>query len=539
MDNLIEQIEKRFNALKSHSDYAIKDLQTIAEYFQPEKAKFFGQNSSGSSSERSKIYDSTPEEALQTLAAALHSLLTSPVHTWFNLALTNGLSEADKILKAWIEDCETKMMAKFNSEETGFQTSVHELWMDLPSFGTAVFFCDDHKGKVRYKCIPLSEIQAIGEDAFGVIDTVFRVFRISTKQIMELFGTKDMPDCIKDAIDKKEFDRTFEVVHYVGPRENYKENSKDPKKFPIASVYYIKGDKKILRESGFHEMPYMVPRWSKTSGEVWGRGAGHKSLPDVQVLNEVARSEMIAIDKASDPAVALPYEGFVTEWSSDGGALNYHRSQGDIREKVMVFGSDANLPAIEAAIMRKQDSIRRMFLNDKLQMVGGPQMTATEVNAIQNEKMRILGPVLGRLQAEFLALLINRTFNIMLRNGELLDPPEEIQGEKISIKYVSPISRAQKQTDADAVTQAIMYMNPFIQINPGILDNFDFDAIARDTQDLFGYRGKYLKDPATVKKGREAQQEQQAQAQGMQDQSNQMALAQQAKELRDGQEAQG
>ena len=46
-------------------------------------------------------------------------------------------------------------------------------------------------------------------------------------------------------------------------------------------------------------------------------------------------------------------------------------------------------------------------------------MTATEVLQRQEEKMRILGPVMGRLQSELLSLII-RIFNIMLRKVYLL-----------------------------------------------------------------------------------------------------------------------
>jgi hypothetical protein len=39
-------------------------------------------------------------------------------------------------------------------------------------------------------------------------------------------------------------------------------------------------------------------------------------------------------------------------------------------------------------------------------------MTATEVIQRNEEKMRLLGPVLGRLQSELLKPLIDRVFNI-------------------------------------------------------------------------------------------------------------------------------
>lgn len=523
----VQKLLDRYRKLESDKHQLLQDLQEIAEYFQPEKASFYGVLSK-TSEDRIKIFDSTPEEALEILAAALQTLLTSPVHIWFSINLIIDADDTSDEIKEWLIDVQKLMMAKFNSEETGFHSAVHELDMDLPCFGTACFYVDEYEG-MRFLTVPLSEI-VVAENAKSIIDTVFRKFEMTARQIVEKWpagASVTVKECLE-----KDPEKRFTVIHAVYPREKFRPDSLKSKDMAVASLYFEYSTQKILNESGFNEMPYMVPRWSKTSGQVYGRGAGHKSLPDVRVLNEMSRSEMIAVDKASDPATILPYEGFITDFESDGGSTNYHRSTGDIREKIMTMGSDADLNAIRVAIQAKQDSIRRKFLNDKLQMVGGPAMTATEVNAVQNEKMRILGPVLGRLQTEFLAPLINRVFNIMLRNGELPPPPEELQGRPVKVQYVSPISRAQKQTDAQAVQQAFEYLMPIVQIDPSILKNFDFNEIARDSQELFGFSSKYLKSPERMKKEDQAAQEQQAKQAQMVEASQQMALAQQAKDLR-------
>ena len=202
----------------------------------------------------------------------------------------------------------------------------------------------------------------------------------------------------------------------------------------------------------------------------------------------------------------------------------------------MFLESRADLNAMMSMIAQRQDSIRKIFLNDKLQMVGGPQMTATEVVATQNEKMRILGPVLGRLQSEFLSPLVSRVFGIMMRNGEFDQVPEGLQGKEIKVEYVSPISRAQKQTEAEAFTQTINFLAPLVQMRPDILENFDFNAVARDTVELYGYPNKYLKSLDTMKKEAEARAQAQAQAQQKQNLADGITLAKEAKGLQsDGQ----
>lgn len=523
----VASLIQRYRGLEAEKQQLLQQLQEIAEYFQPEKASFWGQLTK-SAEERLKVFDSTPEEALEILAAALQTLLTSPVHIWFALNLILNSDNASESVKEWLSQVQKLMMAKFNSEESNFHSAVHELYMDLPSFGTGVFYVDEYEG-IRCICVPLSEV-VIAENAKGVIDTVFRNFEMTARQVVEKWPKGASIEMKRVAEECPE--RKYKIIHAVFPNKKYKEGSIQSKELALSSVYFEYGSQKILSESGFNEMCYMVPRWSKTSGAVYGRGAGHKSLPDVRVLNEMSRSEMIAVDKAADPATILPHDGFLSDFESDGGSMNYHRGTGDIREKIMTMGSEADLPAIRTAINQKQDSIRRKFLNDKLQMVGGPQMTATEVNAVQNEKMRILGPVLGRLQTEFLAPLINRVFNIMLRNGELPQAPEELQGQAVKVAYVSPITRAQKQTDADSVRQALQYLTPIAQINPGILKHFDFDAMTRDTQEMFGYSPKYLKSPEVMKKEAQAAAQANQQNEQMQDAANKLELAKTASEVK-------
>lgn len=535
MEQLAQDILHRLSQLSKDKGTMVTRWQEIAEYLQPERADFTGTKQS-KKDDRLKIFDSTPEDAVQILAAALHSFLTPSVHAWLNLALVGDDDEMDEESKRWLDDVKRKMMAKFNNEESGFHSAVHEFYLDLPSFGTSPFFVDEVEQKIRFSCIPLSEV-TISENHMGMVDTIYREFEMSARQIAERWPSK-IPQCVKESLEKNP-DRKFVIVHAIYPRKMQGLKKKKvilPKDMPFASCYLEKSSKELLSESGYQEMPMMVARWSKVSGESYGRGPGQRALPDIRVLNEMNRSALIAGERQAAPPLFLPHDGFIGDVSTDGDATNYYRSTGSIHDKVMFLESRADLNAMMSMIAQRQDSIRKIFLNDKLQMVGGPQMTATEVIATQNEKMRILGPVLGRLQSEFLSPLVSRVFGIMMRNGEFDQVPEGLQGKEIKVEYVSPISRAQKQTEAEAFTQTINFLAPLVQMRPDILENFDFNAVARDTVELYGYPNKYLKSLDTMKKEAEARAQAQAQAQQKQNLADGITLAKEAKGLQtDGQ----
>lgn len=526
MNELVEGLVRRFNKLESERAEKIPLWQEVCEYLMPERANFFGGKTSYQQ-ERLKIFDSTPEDAAQLLAAALQTFLTSPVHKWFSLGL-GGDDELSDDAKDWVEAVENRMMAKFNSEESGFQSAVHELWMELPILGTAGFYVEEGD-EIRFSSHPLNQL-TVSENSHGVIDTIFRKFEMTARQMAEQ-KKWNLSDSVKEALEK-DVDKRFQVIHVIAPRAKSKEGSLNPKHMPIASYYIELESAHLLSESGFHEMPMMIPRWSKNSGESYGRGIGQRALPDVRVLNEMNKTALIAGEKQADPTMFLPHDGFLGEVTTDGGAINYYRGTGDIKDKILTIGADADLNAVLAMIQQKQDSIKRMFLNDKLQQVGGPQMTATEVIATQEEKMRILGPVLGRLQSEFLAPLIKRVFGIMLRNNEFPEVPQELAGQEVKIQYISPISRAQKQTEAQSFSQAMGYLMPLVEITQGaVLQNFDMDAIARDSQKLFGYPPKYLKSLEQIEKEKQAQQAEAQKQQQMQEASQALMLKGAAKEV--------
>jgi len=148
----------------------------------------------------------------------------------------------------------------------------------------------------------------------------------------------------------------------------------------------------------------------------------------------------------------------------------------------------------------------------------GPQMTATEVIQRNEEKMRLLGPVLGRLQSELLKPLIDRAFNILLRREQFPPAPEFLSGQDIEIEYVSPLAKAQKSTELSSITRAIEILGSLANVAP-VFDYVNFDALTKHVAELVGMPQKLLKLQSQVNAEREAaaqaaeQQQQMAQMQ--------------------------
>ena len=119
----------------------------------------------------------------------------------------------------------------------------------------------------------------------------------------------------------------------------------------------------------------------------------------------------------------------------------------------------------------------------------------------------------------------------MFRNNEFPEIPESMAGKEVKIQYISPISGAQKQTEAEGFSNAMNYLGPIIQANPSLMRLFDLDFVVRDTEKLFSYSAKYLKSSERVQKEDQAAQQAAAEQQQAQKANEALELAGKAKEV--------
>ena len=60
-------------------------------------------------------------------------------------------------------------------------------------------------------------------------------------------------------------------------------------------------DLEMLRESGYYEMPYQVPRWSQASRGVYGDSQADLAMPDIRMVNTMARTTLSGAELAVKP----------------------------------------------------------------------------------------------------------------------------------------------------------------------------------------------------------------------------------------------
>lgn len=229
------------------------------------------------------------------------------------------------------------------------------------------------------------------------------------------------------------------------------------------------------------------------------------------MLNQMGKTLLMSGQRHADPPVMVPAE-MKTEFDRRAGALNYYADPNRIPFQLT---ERSNFPIGQEREDQKRQIIREAFKVDFFLMLQNSEreMTATEINARQNEKVAILGAVIGRFQTEALNPIIDITYDIASRAGRMPKPPDIVMemygGERIDIDYTGPLAQAQKRLRMQGTQAALQTVLPYAQFDPTVMDRINMDVVAKDILESYGTRTDAIRSDQEVKKIREARQQQQ------------------------------
>ena len=495
--------------------------QEVADYMLPRKADITVERPKGDK-RHTVIYDGTAIHSLELLASSLHGMLTSSVNRWFALRFKeNSVNENDEA-REWLEDVLDKMYIAIS--RSNFQQEVFETYFDLIAFGTSCLQIEEDKDDIiRFSSRHIKEIY-ISEDAKGMVNCIYRRFKMSAKATVEKFGIDNVSLKTINTFKKAPFD-DIDLVHVVKPRDIYNPKKMDKQNMPFSSIYFEYDSGHIISQGGFKEFPYVVPRYLKASNELYGRSPGMNALPDVKVLNKMVEVGMKAAQKQVDPPLLVPDDSMLMPIRMSPGSINYYRS--GTRDRIETLNIGANNPLGLNMEQQRREAISQTFHVDQLLITENRNMTATEVVQRNEEKMRILGPVLGRLQSELLQPMIIRIFNIMLRNNLLPDAPEILLNQEIDVEYVSPMAQAQRGQELSSIVRGLELFGQIGQVAP-VNDYIDPQGLVKHLIKILGLPARMIRSDSEVEEL--AQQKAEAQQQQMQMQQ-QMAESEMARNV--------
>lgn len=464
-------------------------------------------NQSLSNIKQAELLDSTGTESARILASALMSGLFPASSRWAE-SWVEEASEADRV---WLDDGSTTVWEWIT--RSNFDSSMFECMLDFVVAGMFYLYIDElaeeEGGGFFFEQWALSSTWSSSSRPGGILDTFYREMFWTAEQAINYYGEENVSKTVVDAA-KTAPDKTFSFVWAIYPRPG--KNGKFATTMPYASCHVERESKKIIRERGYHECPIVAPRWQRIPGSDNATGPVFEALPTIKQLQQVIRLNIAGLE--------MNVGGM---WiAKDDGVLNPHTVKVGPRKIIVAADTDAMKPLINAVdqsktileIQRLQKQIRQAMMADHLDPPDRPgdQQTAYEVHVRVDLIRQLLGPTYGRTQSEGAAPLWRRCWGLAYRAGELGPAPPDLQGKPYTVKYVSPLARAQRGTDLAAMDRYEASLLSETQLDPNVLDNYDTDEASRMRAELGGVPAKLMVKKEDVEKKRaQAAQDQQQQ----------------------------
>ena len=359
------------------------------------------------------LFDATAMDAADNLAASIYTLLTPPESMWLTLV-------PESILSPDAEFATSKLRANLN--DSNFYTVIHQCYMDLVVLGTACLFMAESpigaSSAFTFTAIPMSDIAILP-------NAVFHTTSMPAREVMDKYPTWTPPANLRDTI-KQDPDTPLKLVQSLVGTE-------------FTAWLDVGGDieNNIVSHGTFETNPYIIFRWSVSSGELYGRGPVLRALPDIKTANKVV--ELVL--KNATIAVSGIWQ------ADDDGVINLNNinlTPGAIIPKAVgssgltPLASGADFDVSQLVLKDLRERIRHALLADRLGLLSEKEMTATEIMARNADMMRILGATYGRLLHEFIRPLCDRGLQILSRRG--LIEPITLNGDA-ELKYIAPIAQ--------------------------------------------------------------------------------------------------
>jgi len=499
----VKQIKDKVAKLKGSRQVWDSHWQEVADYMNPRKNTITNEKSQGQK-RTFQLLDNTAMHCNELLAGMLHSVLTNPDVYWHEYTTGNLELDSNDEVRKYLQQAMRVVHNVLNN--SNFQTEVAELYIDLPSIGTACQYIEEDEDDVVRFSTKFIKDYYICEDRHGRVAEIYREWKWKVAEIVAEFGEKALPEkYLKDY--KAGKDTEVLVMHAVYPKYlGGDKPGKIGKKF--YSQYILPDCDHELRNGEYTDFPYVVPRWAKAAGETYGRSPGMTALPEIKVLNKMNETMLIGAQKLVDPPIQMPDDGFIMPIVTKPGGINYYRA--GTQELIKPIFNDTRMDFGYQAMEDRRKRIRDAYFVDQLKLQqGGPMMTATEVLQRTEESTRLLGPVLGRMQNEYLAPMIDIVFRICQERKLLPQAPEALRNVTLKVRYSSLIAKSQRVSEAQNIQRTIQAAAPFIQLDPSVADNFSGDNAVKVLANVFGLPQEILRDV----KQRDAMRTQRAEAQ--------------------------
>jgi hypothetical protein len=540
LTDLRQHCDRRKTAMRDELNDWLPDWRQISEYVDPARGRFQEKDGKPCRRNRTKIINSKPTDVLRVMTAGMTSHMTSKAQPWFKLATPDAqLSELFGV-RVWLDA--VAQLIRDTLAKSNFYKAMPVVYTEDGMFGVApMLVLQDNDEVVRFYALTAGTY-AIGLDDQGRVDSLWRCYQKTARQLKERYGEEKLPIAVRQALEQSG-DRKFIVESLIEKNPDARPGMgplglQAPKYRPYREVVWIEGQQAdghgILDIGGHYEAPFVVARWNPVAEDIYSASPALDCLGDIKQLQYLEGEKLRLIDLLSKPPLAVPEVLRNKGASLAPGAKTYLPDDAPQAKVEVIYSPNyAALQQVREEISTIETRIENahfynLFL--MLQQLGDQTgRTAYEIAQRREEKAAVLGPTLESLTDEVLDPVVVRVYKLLERAGRIPEAPEALNNVPLKIEYTSILAQAQRANSAGTIERAVMFIGNVAKAtgNNDVLDKLDVDQTVDEYTRGIDVPASMIRDDDAVQAIREARAQQQRMAQ----------LAQMAPALKDGAQA--
>ena len=476
-----EQILKRQVAAQAKKDEFQQLYQDAYEFALPQR-QLYGVWEGGAtgSKKMQRVFDSTAINSTQRFANRLQSVVFPPQRKWAKLEAGSDIPpEQRQQAQAILEVYQDKMFTVLN--QSNFDIAMGEFLLDL-AVGTACMMVQpgDDVQPLNFIPVPLFLV-SYEEGANGQVDNVYRRMRMKGESIQRQWPDAEISDDLKRRIENKPTDdvELLEATIYDHKRGDYCYHVIDK----VSKTEIVYRRRKMS--------PWVISRYMKVAGEIYGRGPLMTALPDIKTLNKtielLLKNASLAVSgvyTAADDGVLNPNTVKIVP----GAIIPVARNGGSQGPALLALPRSGDFNVSQLVINDLRSNVKRILLDESLPPDNMSARSATEIVERMKELAQNLGSAFGRLINETMIPVTAKILEVMDERG-LIDMPLRVNGLEVKVTPVAPLAMAQNMEEVNSIMQ---YMQ--------IAQNLGTDGqLAIKTDMLVDYLADKLGVPAAVR----------------------------------------
>ena len=496
------KIKARFDQLESERIEHETAWRKIAQWLQPRRS--FTIERAKNQLVRRRIVDMTATRSGERLAALLHGYLIDTHEPWIEAHLRGRAANPRE--RRWFDAAERDMHRFMTGSRSTFRSALMESVTDDVFFGNSVLFSGASAAgrQPGFMSLPLFECYW-AENEEGVVDTLYRKFRLTLKNSVQRFRTKKLVE--KAERKNADLSERFTFIQAVEPRA-FGVRGDIPSRKPFSSVIYSYDTEEVAKVSGFDAFPFAVTRFQRQSGDVYGTGPGWTALPMAVLANMILETIMESAEQAARPSL-IDLSGKLAKLDRRPGAVNRLNAAelmlmepGQVIQKLYEGGDVGDAFQVWTHLIGE---IELIFYVDWMRRQGTQPPSATQVNDERDIRLQSLSGVVGRAETEKMTPIADRTFDGMLRADMFsAEIPDSLFDNDVDFVYRSPLAIAQKRSRLSAIASTLDLVGAMAAFDEEVTDVPDFDAMARDGMSAAGLPLKYQRTEDDIAERREA-----------------------------------